>query len=344
MTTAAQNNEMHTLLDWNLKRNPEGGELVIAELMHQNNQFTQIVPFREANDGVGHKVGVRTSLPQAHLSAYGLRHKASHSTTAVITEPTAFAVTWAKVNADLAELNGGDPAILSEAAPHAEALAQLVENAMVNGDHVTDPLEPVGLAIRHSSLSGEAGKVTIDGGGTTNLQSIYLVGMGPGAVYGIFPKGSKTAGIQSDYIGKVSDQNDDGELLVHKWRWSQKFGLAEEDHRFTQRIANISLSDLEAGTGTTKNLIYLMKKARARVQSRFRIKVGPQGINHYWLMSSKMFEYLLHQIDSAVSQGSGIRYENVDNGFLKNVTMPTFMGVPIIFSEQILDGTEELVS
>lgn len=344
MPPSAQSGEMHTLLDWNLLRNPDGGELVIAELMHQNNMFNQILPYREANDGVGHKVGVRTSLPQAHLSAYGLRHKASKSTTAVITEPTAFALTWAKVNSDLAKLNGGDASILAEAGPHAEALSQLVEDSQINGDHVTDPLEPVGLAVRHSSLTGEGGKVTIDGGGTTNLSSIYLVGVGKGAVYGIFPKGSNTAGIESKYLGEVSDQDTDGELLVKKWRWSQYFGLAEEDHRFTQRIANISMSDLAAGSGTTLNLVFLMKKAMARIQSRKRIKVGPDGVNHYWLMTSKMFEYLLHQIDAIVGQGSGIRYENVDNGFLKNVTMPTFMGVPIIFSEQLLDGSETLVS
>lgn len=341
--TTANDSSMHTLLDWNLQRSPDGGEMVIAELMNQNNQFNQILPYREANDGVGHKVGVRTSLPLAEKSAIGKRHKATHGTIAIVTQPTAMAVTMAKVNYDLAKLNGGDAALLREAAPHAEALAQLVEGAMLYGDSNTSELDPIGLNIRRSSLSGESAKVVIDMGGTTNLSSIYLLGLGPGALYGIFPKGSATAGLEALDFPLVMDQTSDGEIPVYKSRWSQTYGLAEEDHRYTQRLANLSMSDIAAGTGTTKAIIFGMKKALARVTARKRIKVGPQGINHYWLMSTPMFEGLLHQIDTNVSQGAGIRYDNFDNGFVQLLNVPMFGGMPIIFSDQLLNGSETQV-
>lgn len=344
MATTAQSAEFHTLLDWNLLRNPSGGELSIAKLMFQNNEFNKILPYREANDGIGHKVGVQTSLPVATRAAYGQRTTATHGTTAIITEPTAFAVSeWSALH-DLTQLNGASSELMKSAENHAEALAQLVEGDMLNGNHALNPLQPEGLLIRHSSLSGEIGKYTIDGGGTSSLQSIFLVGVGPGAVYGLFPKGHKSAGIESLDGGLRKDKTTDGTIWTYDGRYSQYYGLCEEDHRFSCRIANISLADLEAGSGTTLGLPYLMNDALARVQSRMRLKVGPSAVNHYFVMSNKMFRYLLHQTQTGVSTGAGITFENFDNGFAKKMRSPMYGGVPIIFSEQLLDGTETQVS
>ena len=340
MPTTAQSAEFHTLLDWNLLRNPEGGELEVAKLMYQNNNFYQILPFREANDGVGHKVGIQTSLPQAYLSAYGLRHLATHGTTTIITEPTALAVSPWKVLYDLTKLNGASVELMKEAANHAEALTQLVEGQILYGNHQTNVLSPQGFMIRHSSLEGEIGKYTIDGGGGAeggaNLTSILLVGVGEGALYGVFPKGSSTAGIESLDYGLVPDYGAAGEIPMYKGRYAQEFGMAEEDHRFSIRIPNININDLISGAGTTLGLPFLMRDAIARVKSRERLKVGPQGVNHYFVMSATVFRYLLHQTQAGVSQGAGITWENFDNGFVQKVNSPMFGGYPIVFSDQFV--------
>lgn len=340
MVTSAQQAEFHTLLDWNLLRSPEGAELQVAKLLYQNNNFYQIIPYREANDGMGHKIGVQTSLPQAYLSAYGLRHKATHGTTAVITEPTAFAVSPWKALYDLTKLNGASVELMKAASDHSEALTQLIEGQMLYGNHSVNELDPQGFMIRHSSLSGEIGKYTIDAGGAAdnapNLTSIILAGVGPGALYGVFPKGSATAGIESLDLGLQKDQNATGTIYVYEGRYSQQFGLAEEDHRFSVRIANININGLVSGTGGNLGLPFLMRDALARVQSRMRLKIGPMGVNHYWVMSATVFRYLLHQTQTGVSQGAGITWENFDNGFVQKMQMPMFGGVPIVFSDQFI--------
>ena len=345
--TTANTAEFHTLLDWNLLRAPDGsGEIGVARLMYQKNQFNQILPYREANDGVGHKIGIQTSLPPAFLAAYGQRFTAGHGTTAIVTEPTAYAKSPWSVLRDLAKLNGAGVELLKAAADHAEALAQLVEGKMIYGNHTTDPLSPNGFMLRHSSLTGEIGKYTIDGGGTASgsLSSIIVAGVGPGALFGLFPKGSMTAGIEAFDGGVVLDKTSAGELWKHAGEYTQYFGLAEEDHRFSVRIANISTVDLAAGTGPTLGLLFLIRDAVARIQSRMRLNIDPMGVNHYILMNSKVFRYLLHQTQTAVSQGAGITWENVTNGFVKDMKAPMCAGLPIIFSDQMLDGSEAAVS
>ena len=342
MTTTAQQAEFHTLLDWNLLRGPKGGELEVAKLMYQNNQFNQVVPYREANDGVGHKIGIQTSLPTAERDKYGKRHIATHGTTAVITETPARAVSYWKVLRALAELDGGE-SMMKEDADHAEALAQLVEGDMIYGNHDADEEQPTGFETRHNALTGEIGKYTIDGGGGADggafLTSILLVGMGPGAVYGIFPQGSKTAGLDVLDMGIQKDQNNLGTIWVYEGEFSHYYGMAEEDHRWSVRICNINKNGLINGTGATKGLPYLMRRAFSRIAARFRLKIGPMGVNHYWVMSSTVFDFLLEQTQSGVSQGAGITWENFDNGFVQKTKAPMYSGMPIIFSDQFVSET-----
>lgn len=340
--TTAQQAEYHTLLDWNLMRNPDGGELEVARLMYQVNQFNKILPYREANDGMGHKIGIQTSLPVAYRSSYGKRQQAVHGTQAVITETSAWAQTPWKALHDICQLNGAGVELMKEAENHAEALAQLVEGDQLYGNNDADVEQPNGFMIRRSSLTGEIGKFTIDGGGagdagTLNLQSILLVGVGPGAVYGIFPKGSKTAGIETlEYPGPSPDYGPDGEVPMYKGRFSQHYGLAEEDHRYSVRIPNINLNGFGVSSSGNRNLLFLMEDALARVQARVRLKVGPQAVDHYWVMSNAMFREFLHEMKTDVSQGAGLRWENIDTSFGAKMRAPVFMGIPIVFSEQFI--------
>lgn len=341
MTTANQA-EYHTLLDWNLLRSPNGGELEIAKLMYQNNNFNQIVPYREANDGVGHKIGIQTSLPTAERDKYGKRHTATHGTTAVITETPAKAVSYWKVLIDIANLNGGEE-LLKSAGDHAEALAQLVEGDMFYGNHDKDEEQPTGFMTRHSTLTGEIGKYTIDGGGGADggasLTSFLVVGMGPGAVYGIFPRGSNTAGLDVLDMGRQKDQTSAGTIYVYEGVYSQYYGMAEEDHRWSVRVCNININGLISGLGGNLPLPFLIEDALAVIQSRIRLRVGPNGVNHYIVMSSTVFRYLLHQFKTGVSQGAGITFENFDNGFVSKMRSPMYGGLPIVFSDQFIAET-----
>jgi len=341
--TTANTAEYHTLLDWNLMKNAGGKELPVAKLMYQNNQFNKILPYREANDGVGHKIGIQTSLPTATLSTYGQPVKASHGTMAVITETPAFAVSPWKALYDLCRLEGAGVELMKQAEDHAEALAQTVESYVIYGNHDLDLLQPNGFMVRRNSLSGEIGKFTVDGGGGADsgksLESIILLGIGPGAIYGIFPAGSATAGIESLDYGLQPEYSADGEVPMFKGRFAQYFGMAEDDHRYSVRICNINKNGFGDPTSGNKGLLYLMRDAQARVQSRIRLKVGPQGINHYWIMSNAMFRELLHEEQTGVSQGSGITWENIDNGFVAKMMAPHYGGIPIIFSEKFVSET-----
>lgn len=337
--TTGNSVEFHTLLDWNQMRAPEGGELEVAKLMYQRNDFSMVMPYREANDGVGHKIGIQTSLPTANRTKIGKRQKASHGTQAVITEVTTEAFSRWKALYDLTKLDGAGVEILQQTGDHAEALAQLVESDMIYGQHDTDEEQPNGFMMRRNSLSGEIGKYTVDGGGSgdngKSLQSILLCGLGSEGIFGVYPKGHMTAGLENLNLGLGVDQTADGELDVYRGRFTQHYGLAEKDHRFSVRIANINVNGFGDPASGNKSLKYLMLDAMARVRSRMRLKLQPNGVNHYWFMTNAMFRELMHELDTAVSQGAGIRYENVNNGFVELINVPVFGGIPIMFSEQM---------
>lgn len=135
-----------------------------------------------------------------------------------------------------------------------------------------------GFASRYSTLNGPMEAQIIDAGGkaTEKLTSIWLIVWSDTTVCTLYPEGTalglekKDLGVQT--VQQIGDNNETLTLEVQRTKFSWKLGLAVLDPRYIVRIANISVKDLQQGTGTQAanaqtNIMRLMIDAMNTVPS-----------------------------------------------------------------------------
>jgi hypothetical protein len=259
-------NSVLTLADWAKRRDPDGGTAKIVEMLSQNNAMLDDMLWQEGNLPTGHQATIRTSLPSVAWRLLNQGTAPSKSTTAQVSFQTGILEAWSEIDQDIAELNGDVKATrLSESEAFLEAMSQEVQQTMIYGTNA-NPEEFVGLASYYDSKTDNSGENIVDAGGTgSDNASIYLVGWGARAIYGIFPKGSK-AGLSRQDMGLVTVETTAGiagnRMRAYQEHFKWKPGLVVEDWRQGARIANIDVSNLIAdGAGASVKVIEYMIQA-----------------------------------------------------------------------------------
>ena len=127
-----------TLADWAKRLDPEGRVPVVAELLSQSNQVLEDAVFVPGNLPTGHRVVIRTGLPQVYWRALNQGVPPSKSTTAQVDEACGMLEAFSEMDVDLAELNGNTEEFrLSEDIPFLEAMNQEMAQKLFYGNHVT---------------------------------------------------------------------------------------------------------------------------------------------------------------------------------------------------------------
>jgi hypothetical protein len=263
-----------TLLDVAKSLDPDGKTATVVELLNQTNEILLDMPFIEGNLPTGHRTTVRTGLPTSTWRKLYQGVDPSKSERAQVDDSCGMLEARAAVDKDVAELNGNGAAFrLSEAQAFLEAMNEGMASAMLYNDSSINPERPMGLAPRYNSLTAKNGVNVLNAGGVgADNTSVWLVCWGPNTVHGIFPKGSK-AGLQHEDLGLIDEFDANGKRFrayADHWQW--KVGISLRDWRYVVRIANIDVSDLQAGTGTqadtvATNLIKQMVVAMAKIPS-----------------------------------------------------------------------------
>jgi hypothetical protein len=263
-----------TLLDVAKRLDPEGKTLAIAEMLSQENEILDDMPWIEGNLPTGHRTGVRTGLPAAAWRKLNQGVPRSKSTTAQIDEGTAMLEAWSDVDKDVAELNGNTLDFRqSESSAFIESMNQTMAQTLFYGNSVAAPESFLGLAPRFDDVPTTAGGAenrdnVIDAGGTGSTNtSIWLVAWGPNTITGIYPKGSK-AGLQHEDLGldTVLDANGNP-YRAYRDHYQWKCGIAMKDWRYVVRIANIDVTALVADASAGAKLINLITQALERIHS-----------------------------------------------------------------------------
>jgi hypothetical protein len=238
-----------TLLDLAKTTDPDGKIAMIAEILSETNEILDDMTWIEGNMQTGHRTTVRTGLPlPTWRKLYGGVNP-TKGTNQQITDNTGMLEAFAEIDVALAELNGNTAAFrLTEDMAHIEGMNQEIANTLFYGNEGTEPEAFTGLAPRYNSLSAENGDNIINAGGSSALQSIWLVVWGPNTVHGIVPKGS-TAGLQMEDLGKdvvedASNGSNTGRMKVYRTHYRWDAGLTVRDWRYAVRIANIDTSTL----------------------------------------------------------------------------------------------------
>ncbi len=320
-----------TLMDVAKRLDPDGKIADIAELLSQSNSVLIDMPFFEGNLLTGHRVTVRTGLPDATWRLLNKGVPASKSTTAQIDEACGILEARGEVDKDLALLNGNTAEFrLSENAAHVEAMNQEQASTLFYGNVGTDPEEFTGLAPRYSSLSAANGQnvVSASGAGSDNT-SIWLVVWGKQTVFGIYPKGSQAGLVHNDLGEGDAFDSDNNRFRAFMDQWQWKCGMALKDWRYAVRIANIDVSNLVAKSSAA-DLIELMIKAIHRIPNGY---AGFGAGKPVFYMNRTCFQMLDIQRRDDVSAGGGITYKDVDG-----MAVPVFRGVPIRVVDAITEA------
>lgn len=232
--------EMVTLADVINEINPDGAVAEIVEIFNEINQFLPDAPMVEANDFHSHISYIRSRMPnvrQGRLINRGAGYGSAASTPQ--RESIAILETWVPIDERIVK-DSPDPqkTRTNQSKPMLEALMQEHARQMVYGSEAVAQIEMNGFFTRLNDLGMD--NVHTMGGSGDDTTSVLLVEWGENKTYLIYPRGAKDAGIEVDDKGLIPWRDPDNkpyDAFVSKYL--ALFGLALDDPRCQQRIANI---------------------------------------------------------------------------------------------------------
>jgi len=325
-----------TLADWAKRLDPDGKVPVVAELLSQSNEILEDAVFVEGNLPTGHRVTIRTGLPAVYWRQLNAGVPGSKSTTAQVDEGIGMLEAYARIDKDLAELNGNTSQFrLSEDTAFLEAMNQAQAQTMFYGNVSTNPAAYTGLATRYGAISGAGNAQNIiDAGGTSsNNTSIWLTVWGENTAFCTFPKGSK-AGLIHEDMGQLTvyDANlNPYQALQTHYQW--KNGLVVKDWRYVVRIANINTANLVAQSSAA-DLITLMSRALDRIPNW---GAGRAAFYMNRTVYSMLRVQALNKSNYALSVEKGL------NQFGTPQSWMSFEGIPLRRVDQILNTETRVV-
>jgi hypothetical protein len=229
----------------------DAGLADVAEVLSRMSPVYRNAIFVEANSGAQHKHSIRTGLPAVTWGRLYQGIPQSKSTRTMVTDSTGFVEGLSTVDERLLKISKNAAALrLQEGDTFIESIAQEVETGIFYHDVVTTPEKFKGLAARYN-VSGGAGagnQIVKAGGAGSDNTSIWFVTWGERATHLIHPEGT-SAGLEREDMGRqrVLDASNNP-YYVQEELFRQHIGVAVRDWRFNARIANIDVSDLDAGS------------------------------------------------------------------------------------------------
>lgn len=264
------------LVDWARRADPDGEIAIVAELLSQCNEVMKDMIWQEGNLPLGHKITVRSGLPQGSWRAANQGVASSKS----ITDQFQFSIgqlqAYSYVDKTLANLNGNVAKFrYSEDMAHIEGLSQQVASALFYSNEATNPTQFTGFAPIYNTVNTTTAKNAanvLDAGGTANANlSIWLVGWGDHTTFGIFPKGSQ-AGLVYEDKGDIVPQYDSNGNRFEAYTSLFQFnvGLCVKDWRYNVRIANVDTTTAGLQGTSPPDLFAIMSRAVVRLPTASR--------------------------------------------------------------------------
>ena len=205
---------------------------------------------------------------------------------------------------------------------------------------VSNPEEYVGFTARYDDLSAPNAQNILDAGGTgSDNSSIWLVGWGDRTTFGVFPKGSQ-AGLSHRDLGEIDafDANNDRfRAFADEYKW--KNGLVVKDWRYTVRIANIDIPELELQTGSQADtaataIIKLMSRSIDRLPSLSNVRTS------FYMNRTTVSLLRVAALDKS---NNAITIEEGLDQFGKNIFTMRFLGIPIRLVDRLLETEARVV-
>ena len=330
---------LKTLNDWAKEVDPDGNTAQIIEILDQSNEVLTEMLWKEGNLPTGEQTSIRTGLPTPFWRMINAGTPNSKATSAQVTEQVGILTARSQIDKDEAMLNGNTNAFrFNENVAHMEGMSQEMASTLFYGS-AASPEEFVGFSNRYNDLGAVNGQNILDAGGTgSDNSSIWFVGWGPRAVFGVFPKGS-SAGLQHEDLGldDAFDSNNN-RFRAYMDDYSWKAGLVVKDHRFAVRIANVDISDLIGQTGTQSStaataIIKLMSRAIDRLPML-------TGVNTSFYANRTVLSNL--RVAALDKSNSAVTIEPALDQFGKTIHTMSFLGHPVRVTDALTEAEAQV--
>lgn len=304
------------------KRTLNKNVLEVAEVLNELLDFIQDAVWGEANQIFSHKHVRRLVLPHGEWRRLNAGVGTAASQTVDIVEDIGMLEIYSEIDKKIVDSNN-NPAQFrwQEDKAFLEGLAQDYADAFLYGDRSADPEKINGLITRYNSLSN--GNVWNAGGTGTDLTSILIVQWALDKVFFVYPRDSKTTGINIEDKGQVTLEDAAGKKFEgYRTHFSLDLGLVIRDERCVQRVCNIESSG-------TSNIFDPKLLVRAINHMPNRAKGAVIYVN----------ETLKSQMDNDAMDKTNVYY-TMDQAYGGPLTR--FRGIPVKRIDSILDTESQV--
>lgn len=303
--------------------------MTVAELLSQTNDIIADIPYVDANQGTTHLIGQRVGLPATYWKQMNKGTPSGKSRVVQQKEGTAVLKTVGVVDN---EMPNKSMLRQDEMVASMSALSNDMATELFYGTAAT-PEGLVGLSARYSDTTAGNGRniLSLNGAGADNA-SIWLIGFGRRAIYGVLPMGFGSGIQHKPYIDVPVTDADGNTFMATRDEYNFASGLCVEDWNYSVRICNIDVSAALADpTGASVAITNTMIKAMYRVPS-----LNAAGIKFGWYMNRDMLTVL-------DIQGTNKNNAYFTSSEVEGVTRTKFRGIPLRLCDALL-STEAVVS
>lgn len=335
-----------TLIDVAAREGPDGKPIFLAEMLSQNNEILDDLPFVEANEKTGHEFAFRDSIPAGSWRSYNMGVGYSKTTAGKDRIGIGTLAAYSQVDRDLAE-DSGDVAGFreSEDVGFMEGLSQTWTSTLIYGNTVANAAQFMGLAPFYNSLSTSTARNAanvIDGGGTgSSNTSIWLIGWSEGTIYCVYPRQGQAGLLHEDKGDTVPGYDSLGnrfEAYTSYYRW--RGGLVPQDWRNAVRIANLDTTAAGLAGPAAPDIFNMMAQAMylppalGKRQSGISTTDAPRdrsvGVRAVFYADRTA----RHWMDVQSRRGANVMLNSMD--YAGN-PVETYRGIPVRNVDQILD-------
>lgn len=329
-----------TLADVYKRTDGRGNAAQIMEMMNGTAQdiFTDFT-MMECNDGTKHIYTTRTGLSSVGWGALYEGIPQGKSTTQQVTETTGFAEKLISVDKRVLELAGANANAVraQESEADIESMSKELVTALFYHNTDTNARLPKGLAPRFGvKATSGAGAQIVDAGGTgSDNTSIWFVTWGGSGLNCIYPQGT-SAGIKQEDKGeqRVLDGNGNPYFVAEELIRAH-CGFALGDYRRCARVANVDVSDMQAGS---VNLYNFLRKAYYRVHGLRNANVSVTSDTQPGRTVIYCNRDVLEALDAlATNGGTTDNFTRLRWMEIEGKEVLTYRGLPIRETEAILN-------
>lgn len=321
-----------------LKRSESDDAIRVADiimLLKQNNSIMDDALTVEANLGTRHRTTRTDNLPAGSWGQLYKGIEQSVGKTSQVEDTTGFYQQLSSVDTRLLDLAGNNrnAVRLSEAQMHLENVSQQVTAALIYANSALEAEKPTGFAPRFASLSGATGGQIVDAGGTgSDNTSAWFVTWSDEACQVIYPSGTQ-GGVQREDKGEQRVLDSDSKpYFVEEELFTQHVGLAVRDYRQVARVANIDVSDLQAGS---VDIYKFFRKAFWRIR-----KHNMMGARMAIYCNSDVMEAL--DADSTPTTSTSASFVRLRPTEVDGMEVMSYRGIPVRQVDQILNTESQI--